>query len=360
MMSPPDQPDTPNSSSTTTIIYQQPSLSPTTTATSDQHHSRSDCQGCRHCWQRSSIRWAPPVIQCFNCETTTTPLWRRDESGNTICNACGLYFKLHNVQRPITMKRNVIKRRKRFNSLPQQISNMPSPSEVIIQNDDQQQQQEQESYNKLKRKRPTIHYTTSLPPPSPPISSMLANDLLLNRPEQESIIEHNESLMLSALKSLISISTNKEDTASTSISSMISNMIFEPANFRKGLENRREELKKELSHITKLLSQTTEILKTVESVMNIMNVQKQASSSSAEGGSHNQEKNLLTSLLMLGVASNIDQTSKSTSSSNKRNIPSLFEVIPSLYSNTTDNNSNNSNSNEKTQSSPKYHFTPSS
>ncbi|OAQ34781.1 glucocorticoid receptor-like (DNA-binding domain), partial [Linnemannia elongata AG-77] len=52
-------------------------------------------------------------LVCANCRTTTTPLWRRDSSGNTICNACGLYFKLHNVHRPVTMKRAVIKRRKR-------------------------------------------------------------------------------------------------------------------------------------------------------------------------------------------------------------------------------------------------------
>ncbi|KAK3813972.1 MAG: hypothetical protein J3Q66DRAFT_285066, partial [Benniella sp.] len=52
-------------------------------------------------------------LVCANCRTTTTPLWRRDSSGNTICNACGLYYKLHNVHRPVTMKRAVIKRRKR-------------------------------------------------------------------------------------------------------------------------------------------------------------------------------------------------------------------------------------------------------
>ncbi|KAI8889089.1 hypothetical protein K501DRAFT_282489 [Backusella circina FSU 941] len=53
------------------------------------------------------------VTICANCETTTTPLWRRDSGGRTICNACGLYYKLHLVHRPATMMRTVIKRRKR-------------------------------------------------------------------------------------------------------------------------------------------------------------------------------------------------------------------------------------------------------
>lgn len=38
--------------------------------------------------------------QCTNCQTTTTTLWRRNASGDPVCNACGLYFKLHQVCYP--------------------------------------------------------------------------------------------------------------------------------------------------------------------------------------------------------------------------------------------------------------------
>ncbi|ORZ17696.1 hypothetical protein BCR42DRAFT_287437, partial [Absidia repens] len=52
-------------------------------------------------------------ISCFNCNTQNTPLWRRDSNGKNICNACGLYYKLHLTHRPVTMMRSVIRRRKR-------------------------------------------------------------------------------------------------------------------------------------------------------------------------------------------------------------------------------------------------------
>ncbi|KAI9280640.1 hypothetical protein BY458DRAFT_499925 [Sporodiniella umbellata] len=69
------------------------------------------CAGCPAFNQHQVNRQA---LICANCRTTTTPLWRRDEAGNTICNACGLYYKLHHVHRPVSMKRSVIKRRKRI------------------------------------------------------------------------------------------------------------------------------------------------------------------------------------------------------------------------------------------------------
>lgn len=51
--------------------------------------------------------------RCSNCHTKTTPLWRRDPVGNPLCNACGLFLKLHGVVRPLSLKTDVIKKRQR-------------------------------------------------------------------------------------------------------------------------------------------------------------------------------------------------------------------------------------------------------
>lgn len=52
-------------------------------------------------------------ITCANCFAQNTPLWRRDREGHTLCNACGLFFKLHGRSRPLSMKSDVINRRHR-------------------------------------------------------------------------------------------------------------------------------------------------------------------------------------------------------------------------------------------------------
>ncbi|XP_046446838.1 box A-binding factor-like isoform X3 [Daphnia pulex] len=52
-------------------------------------------------------------LTCSNCNTSTTTLWRRNANGEPVCNACGLYFKLHNVSRPLAMKKEGIQTRKR-------------------------------------------------------------------------------------------------------------------------------------------------------------------------------------------------------------------------------------------------------
>lgn len=81
--------------------------------------------------------------QCSNCQTKTTPLWRRDPSGNALCNACGLFLKLHGVVRPRSLKTDVIKKRNRQNSQTrrEQLLNNKRQRRDIQQQQQQQQQQ---------------------------------------------------------------------------------------------------------------------------------------------------------------------------------------------------------------------------
>ncbi|CAN6629560.1 hypothetical protein TRVA0_012S01266 [Trichomonascus vanleenenianus] len=51
--------------------------------------------------------------ECTNCKTRTTPLWRRNPQGQPLCNACGLFLKLHGEVRPLSLKTDIIKKRNR-------------------------------------------------------------------------------------------------------------------------------------------------------------------------------------------------------------------------------------------------------
>lgn len=56
-------------------------------------------------------------VMCSNCNTSSTTLWRRNASGSPVCNACGLYYKLHKTERPLKMKKDGIQTRNRKMSL---------------------------------------------------------------------------------------------------------------------------------------------------------------------------------------------------------------------------------------------------
>ncbi len=100
------------------------------------------CGGCpvlynRHCHDKINQQGEELAIACWNCSTTVTPLWRRDNVGHTICNACGLYYKLHGAHRPIVMKKPTIKRRRRVasplpDSMPPRIVLPPLRSAVPV------------------------------------------------------------------------------------------------------------------------------------------------------------------------------------------------------------------------------------
>jgi len=84
------------------------------------------------------------TTRCTNCSTTTTPLWRRNPEGQPLCNACGLFLKLHGVVRPLSLKTDVIKKRNRSSGAAQPskskaksgISSSSSNSKRISANDD--------------------------------------------------------------------------------------------------------------------------------------------------------------------------------------------------------------------------------
>jgi GATA-binding protein len=67
---------------------------------------------------------------CQNCSTSTTPLWRRDEFGSVLCNACGLFLKLHGRPRPISLKTDVIKSRNRVKTMRPDLANKKKVSSM--------------------------------------------------------------------------------------------------------------------------------------------------------------------------------------------------------------------------------------
>ncbi|TPX36640.1 hypothetical protein SmJEL517_g01329 [Synchytrium microbalum] len=65
-------------------------------------------------------------LSCTNCHTTNTPLWRRNAQGEPLCNACGLFYKLHGVVRPLSLKTDVIRKRNRGGKKESSVNDEPS------------------------------------------------------------------------------------------------------------------------------------------------------------------------------------------------------------------------------------------
>uniref|UniRef100_A0A915ENF7 GATA-type domain-containing protein n=1 Tax=Ditylenchus dipsaci TaxID=166011 RepID=A0A915ENF7_9BILA len=60
-----------------------------------------------------------------------TTAWRRDQTGKLVCNACGLYYRLHRTNRPVHMRKDFIQqrfRRKNANAREEEFLEGGSPS----------------------------------------------------------------------------------------------------------------------------------------------------------------------------------------------------------------------------------------
>lgn len=133
-------------------------------------------------------------VICANCETTTTPLWRRDASGRTICNACGLYYKLHLVHRPATMMRTVIKRRKRCSANEKAIANVEKSRQSPVQD------------------KPHLHLPPIFPPLSPPtyratpiIDHVCSNTIVEAQKERRNDLQREVSRLSALLSNTVAM-----------------------------------------------------------------------------------------------------------------------------------------------------------
>lgn len=69
------------------------------------------------------------ISRCSNCSTTKTTAWRRDMTGRLVCNACGLYYRLHRTHRPVHMRKDFIQQRFRRKIKEEE---MPTTSQAAV------------------------------------------------------------------------------------------------------------------------------------------------------------------------------------------------------------------------------------
>lgn len=126
---------------------------------------------------------ASPV--CHNCKTQTTPLWRRDETGQVLCNACGLFLKLHGRPRPISLKTDTIKSRNRIKQSNSNSQKSSTPNTPKLESKDKKSPKLKKlnyNHNLQNGNHPVqpLHYPSSTPTQFAPGLQRITSPLLLS------------------------------------------------------------------------------------------------------------------------------------------------------------------------------------
>ncbi|KAI7886807.1 hypothetical protein K492DRAFT_176031 [Lichtheimia hyalospora FSU 10163] len=222
-------------------------------------------------------------ILCYNCGTTTTPLWRRDEDGRTICNACGLYYKLHHTNRPITMKNTVIKRRKRFSMKSYDANISLSQKQREIEQDEEHQTIKHsismandrcnDASDSCSNHTSDIYYKRPISTNQSSGSTNANDDILCHiqsvLDDQRLGMDQLEPILNAILESWTSFQRDKHrpmpspslstllythPTSKESLASVLAYCLEDPQDFINALTMRREELKAQMHSIDVLLA----------------------------------------------------------------------------------------------------------
>ncbi|XP_018587472.1 zinc finger transcription factor Trps1 isoform X2 [Scleropages formosus] len=110
-----------------------PSAADKSNQLAQQYSSNTDSKSNKEESQSLLRRRRGSGVFCANCLTTKTSLWRKNANGGYVCNACGLYQKLHSTPRPLNIiKQNngeqIIRRRTRKRLNPDSIPPEPVSS----------------------------------------------------------------------------------------------------------------------------------------------------------------------------------------------------------------------------------------
>lgn len=152
---------------------------------------------------------------CTNCGTRTTTLWRRNNDGEPVCNACGLYFKLHGVNRPLAMRKDGIQTRKRKPKKPsggverdEANSAQNEDSKTPVHHSQSSQSQHQHTatnsdttVSKSSSERPYLGQTSLLPSTSSSSSSLTPSSGIKSEPGYDSNLGSSQYNCLQAHQS---------------------------------------------------------------------------------------------------------------------------------------------------------------